>query len=221
MSEVHTLFYHPSFASLAKRIAEHPAYRGRVQLGAIKWKSFADGFPNLHIDDAGVIERSASVTILINFSDPAIIFEQLAVVYALPKMGSPNFRVILPYFSVGTMERVDAFGDIATAMTMARLLSATPLCATGPSTVTIYDIHALQEQFYFGDAVRAQLTSAMGLFLERIGGIKDVSIVFPDDGAQKRFKSVLAAFPHVVCLKASARAREPARASPAPRSNGQ
>ena len=68
------------------------------------------------------------------------------------------------------------------------------LCSTGPSTVTIYDIHALQEQFYFGDAVRAQLKSAMSLLVERASALPDASIVFPDDGAQKRFKSALSAF---------------------------
>ena len=34
-----------------------------------------------------------------------------------------------------------------TARTLAKLLENIPVCRTGPSTVTIYDIHALQEQF--------------------------------------------------------------------------
>lgn len=200
----HILLYHPTFEALAKAVAAHAAAKGKVQLSEIQWKSFADGFPNVKLLDPAVLDRSASVTILINFADPAIIFEQLSVVYALPRMGSRNFRVILPFFSVGTMERVDSFGEIATAMTMARLLSSTPLCATGPSTVTIYDIHALQEQFYFGDAVHAQLQSALDLLTTRIAQLPDkddVAIVFPDDGAAKRFKSALKAYPHVVCLK--------------------
>ena len=33
------------------------------------------------------------------------------------------------------MERVDAGGVVATAMTFARILSSTPACATGPSSV--------------------------------------------------------------------------------------
>ena len=200
----HTLFYHPSFAELAKGIAAHPASQGMIQLSEITWKSFADGFPNLRVQDPSVLEKSKSVSILINFAEPALIFEQLAVVYVLPRMGAPNFRVILPYFSVGTMERVDSFGEVATAMTMARLLSATPLCATGPSTVSVYDIHALQEQFYFGDAVHAQLKTALGLLIRRIDQMPDketVTIVFPDDGAAKRFKSALSGYPHVICLK--------------------
>jgi hypothetical protein len=175
----HTLYYHPSFESLAQKIAA----TGAVTLGKCSWKSFADKFPQLRIEDPRVLERSQSVSILINFADPAIMFEQLAMIYALPRMGAPNFRVILPYFSVGTMERVDSFGEVATAMTIARLLSNTPLCATGPSSVVIYDIHALQEQFYFGDSVHAQLCTAMTLLTERLAKLSDVTIVFPDDGA--------------------------------------
>ena len=73
---------------------------------------------------------------------------------------------------------------------MARILSAVPSCPTGPSTIVIYDIHALQvarvrargrvranpnpnsnahphptpqEQFYFSDTVLVQLKSAVYL----------------------------------------------------------
>ena len=74
-----------------------------------------------------------------------------------------NFRVVCPWFSTGTMERVETLGQIATAKTLASLLSATPHCLTGPPVVTIYDIHALQEQFYFSDNVLVQLKSAVFL----------------------------------------------------------
>ncbi len=197
----HVLFYHPTFERLARAIAEcEPS----VKLSSCSWGTFPDGFPQLRIEDPSVLERSRTVSILINFADPKLIFEQLAIVYTLPRMGARHFRVVLPYFSVGTMERVDALGEVATAMTMARLLSATPLCASGPSTISVYDIHALQEQFYFGDNVHAQLNSALGLLLRRLQSVDDhddVAIVFPDDGAAKRFKSALSAYPHVVCLK--------------------
>ena len=82
-------------------------------------------------------------------------------------------------------------------MTMARLLSAIPMCATGPATLQIIDIHALQEKFYFSDQVLIQLKSAIYLLLEKIKFISDesgedgeiITIVFPDNGASKRFKS--------------------------------
>lgn len=44
------------------------------------------------------------------------------------------------------MERVDAEGQIATAVTFARLLSNIPLTQRGPAKLMIYDIHALQNR---------------------------------------------------------------------------
>ena len=143
---------------VARRTVEHEASRGRIRLGRCQWETFNDGFPNLriHPDDAANLETSTAA-FLGSVADPATIFEQLAVIYAIPRMRASNFRVIMPYFSTGTMERVEAPGQIATAATMARILSAVPHCATGPSSVVIYDIHALQEQFYFSDNVMIEL----------------------------------------------------------------
>jgi len=49
------------------------------------------------------------------------------------------------------MERVDTEGQVATAATMARMLSSIPLSAMGPARVMIFDIHALQvsRRLYF------------------------------------------------------------------------
>jgi len=119
-------------------------------------------------------------------------------------MRARHFRVIVPYFSTGTMERVERPGQVATAATMARILSAVPSCPTGPSTIVIYDIHALQEQFYFSDAVLVQLKSAVYLLKQALATRPDrqtVSIAFPDDGAAKRFKHLVKDFPHIVCIK--------------------
>ena len=46
------------------------------------------------------------------------------------------------------MERVDEEGQVATAMTMARILSAIPLSIMGPSKIMIFDIHSLQVIIY-------------------------------------------------------------------------
>jgi hypothetical protein len=39
---------------------------------------------------------------------------------------------------------VEAEGDVATAVTLARILSSIPLSRGGPTSVVIFDIHALQ-----------------------------------------------------------------------------
>jgi phosphoribosylpyrophosphate synthetase len=49
-----------------------------------------------------------------------------------------------------------------------------------------FDIHALQERFFFdSQRINAELHTAMSLIKEKIP--KDSVIVFPDEGAQKRF----------------------------------
>lgn len=40
--------------------------------------------------------------------------------------------------------QVEAEGDVATAFTLARILSNVPLSRGGPTSVVIFDIHALQ-----------------------------------------------------------------------------
>jgi len=199
------LFYHRSMEALAQRVASHEDYRGRIKLGRITWDTFADGFPNIkvHDEDCSSLEHH-DAAFLASMREPAEIFEQLAILYALPRMRARHFRVFVPYFSTGTMERVDAYGEVATAATMARILSAIPSCPTGPSTVVVYDIHALQEQFYFADTVLVQLKSAVHLLRQRLASLPDkdkVSIAFPDDGAAKRFKRLVSGYPHVVCIK--------------------
>ena len=37
--------------------------------------------------------------------------------------------------------------------TLARMLSVIPLAARGPTQIFIFDIHALQERFYFSDQI--------------------------------------------------------------------
>ena len=142
-------------------------------------RSFADGFPNLFVKDATRI-RNRHVAFLASFHNPGTIFEQISVIYQLPRMFCGSFTLVLPYFPTGTAERVrgsplalqcppacqpscmpcsrmmhclcmcpqvEAEGDVATAFTLARILSNIPLSRGGPTSVVIFDIHALQVCF--------------------------------------------------------------------------
>ena len=217
------LFYAPETERLARKIAAlspsgeagpTPTPRGArtraqaidcrsrllaVSLGDICWAKFSDGFPNLFVNDALEV-RNKHVAFLASFPPPAVIFEQLSIIYALPKLFVSSFTLVLPFFPTGTMERMEvggarglllprsprgcgttaarrveapgsgavkgAFrlrhrharcsgsqneGDVATAFTLARILSNIPLSRGGPTSVVIFDIHALQERFYFDD----------------------------------------------------------------------
>jgi len=96
--------------------------------------------------------RNRHCLFLADFLNPADMFHQLSrtsiplsreshrtssrlfvvlVIYSLPGYWAKSLTIILPYFPTGTMERVDNEGQIATAKTLARMLSAIPLCSSG------------------------------------------------------------------------------------------
>ncbi len=187
----------PQMADLAGHICKikdvcHP--------GEISWQNFKDGFPDIRIKGAPEL-RNSHVVFLASFQHPAEIFRQLSVIYELPRLAIKSLKVVLPYFSTGTMERVDEEGEIATAATLARMLSLIPGTMSGPVQIIIYDIHALQERFYFSDNVVPRLETAIPLLLERIKKIRDVAVAFPDEGAWKRFGRMFEGYPLIIAHK--------------------
>nr|GMD19510.1 ribose-phosphate pyrophosphokinase 4-like [Ipomoea batatas] len=194
------LFYCAEMKDLAERIA---AQSDAIELRSITWRTFEDGFPNLFISNAPGI-RGQHVAFLASFSSPGVIFEQLSVIYALPKLFVSSFTLVLPFFPTGTSERMEDEGDVATAFTLARILSNIPISRGGPTSLVTFDIHALQERFYFGDNILPCFESGIPLLLNRLQQLPDsdnISIAFPDDGAWKRFHKQLQHFPTIVCAK--------------------
>lgn len=194
------LFYCAETQALAEKIA---AESDSIELRTISWGKFPDGFPNIFIPNAQGI-RGQHVAFLASFSSPAVIFEQIPVIYALPKLFVASFTLVLPFFPTGTSERMEDEGDIATAVTLARLLSNIPISRGGPTSLVTFDIHALQERFYFGDNILPCFESGIPLLKRRLQDLPDsdnVAIAFPDDGAWKRFHKSLQHFPTIVCAK--------------------
>jgi phosphoribosylpyrophosphate synthetase len=186
-------------ADMAGRI--QAVYPRDIVLGTVQWTYFRDGFPNIKIENAAGL-RNQHVVFLATLTEPAEVFAQLAVIFELPRYAVRSFKLILPYYPTGTMERVEEEGQIATAATMARLLSDIPLSMSGPAQIVIYDIHALQERFYFSNMVIPRLESAVHLLKNSIRDQKNMAIAFPDEGAWKRFGRLFPEFPQIICLKA-------------------
>ncbi|KAH9320812.1 hypothetical protein KI387_015451, partial [Taxus chinensis] len=134
------LFYFSESHDLACRIA---AESDAIELRSINWRNFADGFPNLFIPNAHGI-RGQHVAFLASFSSPRVIFEQISIIYTLPRMFVSSFTLVLPFFPTGSYERMEEEGDVATAFTLARILSNIPISRGGPTSLVIFDIHALQ-----------------------------------------------------------------------------
>ena len=169
--------------------------------GKIDWETFPDGMPNIFIHEARSLEN-ARVAFIASIGNADELFRQIALLYALASYPIECLRVLIPYFPAGMMDRADAFGQVVTSKAMARIISAIP-----PATrtdITILDIHALQEQYYFGDAVRVRLHSALPMFRDTVlrrEGSAPVTVAFPDDGSRKRFAHDLEAFDPIVCVK--------------------
>ena len=100
-----------------------------------------------------------------------------------------SLTICLPYFPVGTNERVEEEGKVATANTYSALLSNLPAIGK-PTRLMIYDIHTLQNRFYFHSSILASLHTCIPLLLARLKFTNIRCAAFPDDGAAKRFQSL-------------------------------
>ncbi|KAK3264459.1 hypothetical protein CYMTET_26804 [Cymbomonas tetramitiformis] len=188
------LFHSCDGEELAQRIA---ASNPHITLGAVDWRKFEDGFPNLFVEDATDLQNK-HVAFLATFNSPGVIFEQLSIIYALPRMFVASFTLVLPFFPTGTAERMEDEGDVATAAILARILSNIPLSQSGPTKLVIYDIHALQERFYFGDSVLPFFQTGIPLLKRRLLDLEDahnITIAYPDEGAWKRFHNMFIGYP--------------------------
>jgi phosphoribosylpyrophosphate synthetase len=199
------LFYAPEMRQLAEEI-QTCSGQSRMLLGDIEWLDFPDKWPNIFIRHSENI-RHSNVLFLASFHNPLTVFEQISLLYHLPKYLCRSLKILLPYFPTGTMERIQIQGEIATAYSLAQMLSSIPLTRTGPSEIVIFDIHALQNQFYFSSNVIVRLESTVGLLLDEIQHRTDpneqYAIAFPDDGAHKRFACMFdkTDYPIVICSK--------------------
>lgn len=64
-----------------------PSHRG--------FSNFPDGFPNLFVKDA-MRMRNRHVGFLASFGDPSTVFEQISIIYALPRMFIASFTLVRP-----------------------------------------------------------------------------------------------------------------------------
>lgn len=194
---------HSSISGLAEELVRsNPMRYEKIE---VNWKEFESGMPNIFIPEVHRLPQK-NVLLLVNFRSKEILLDQLAVIYAIPRYGCRSFTVCLPFFPTGTMERIDQEGEVATAATLSRMLSATPLTPSGPCKFLIFDIHALQIRFYFQDSILPVLLTAMPLLknvLQKRYKDEKVAIAFPDEGAKKRFGGFFAkeGYPILFCSK--------------------
>ena len=167
----------------------------------IVWDVFKDGWPNIFINDVENKVEGSSVFYIWDISSQEKLFWNISIIQALAWYYAERLNVILPFFPVWTMERVDKEWQIATAKTLFRLLGSTPMAMGWKTKFHFLDIHDLHERFYSSDSVAIKLHTAMDLLKERILDKENIAIAFPDEGAKKRFWKDFKGFEIIECIK--------------------
>lgn len=176
------------FESMAKSLCEKEPQRFSYK--GIAWDKYPDGTDKIKIEGFSPRNEIAGEHILFfaSFHDNDVTMSQFSIFIVLLQSFIESLTIILPYFPVGTNERVEEEGSVATANTFACFISSLPSCGR-PIRLMIYDIHSLAERFYFHNNTIASLHSAVPLLFQRLESTTITSICFPDDGAAKRFRS--------------------------------
>lgn len=193
-----TIIAHPNFQYLANELVEKNPET--LEHGRVDFARFPDGTPNLFIHNVKETIEHRDVTYIGDFSSNENLFEQLALIRWIVDYYANKVRIIVPYFNCGTMERQSKKGEVATARYLADEFSSLPSGRDAKNSLHTFDIHALQERFYFDSrTINAELHTTMSLIKQQIP--KDTVIVFPDEGAAKRFSEDFKEYEKIICSK--------------------
>lgn len=190
-----TIITHPNFDYLWFELAKNNAF----QKAKVRMENFADGWPNIFIEDVKNTTEHKEVVYIWDFSNPSDLFMNFSIIRWILDYYVDELIIILPYFPVWTMERIEEKWEIATAKYFAEILSILPSWRKTKTEIHIFDIHALVERFLFDSRfVNTEIHTAMSILRENI---EWKTIVFPDDWAKKRFWKDFLWFDNIVCLK--------------------
>jgi ribose-phosphate pyrophosphokinase len=114
---------------------------------AVERKSFPDGERYLRV---ATDVRGADVVLLGGTPSDLDWLELYDLGFAISRAGARSLSIVMPYFGYSTMERAVLPGEVVTAKTRARLISAIPPCEGG-TRVILFDLHTDGTEFYFGD----------------------------------------------------------------------
>jgi ribose-phosphate pyrophosphokinase len=138
------LFTIPSYEYLRPRLLA----AGDFEVGEIERKHFPDGerYMRLAADSWG-----RDVVLLGGTPTDLDVLEVYDLGYAISRAGAHSLALVMPYFGYSTMERAVRPGEVVTAKTRARLISAIPPC-DGGLRVFLFDLHTDGIEFYFDDS---------------------------------------------------------------------
>ena len=99
-------------------------YPERFMLHQTSWGKFPDGTDNIEMGGFSPVNRISgeNVLMLASFHNNDVTLSQFSVMVTLLQSFISSLTVVLPFYPVGTMERVTKEGQVATANTYAKYL---------------------------------------------------------------------------------------------------
>ena len=161
---------------------------GGYQKGEVEVKTFPDG------------ERYQRILTHVNERDVIIVggtsgdrdtLELYDLACGMVKHGALSLNLVIPYFGYSTMERGIVPGEVVTAKSRARLLSAIPISAIG-NRVILMDLHSAGIPYYFEGEIIPKHLYAKPVILEaarEVGG-EDFVLASTDAGRAKWVESL-------------------------------
>lgn len=120
---------------------------GDFERGEIEHRTFPDGERYLRV----VTECWGRDVVLLGGTPNDLDWLELYDLgYAISRAGARSLAIVIPYFGYATMERAVKPGEVVTAKTRARLVSAIPPCEGG-TRVFLFDLHTDGIAYYFDD----------------------------------------------------------------------
>ena len=144
---------HPSLVLAIDRyryLRDDLARLSGAEAGEVARDTFPDGERYLRIDSP--IERRDVVLVGGTIDDSATL-ELFDLACAIIECGAHTLTLIIPWFGYATMERATRAGEVVTAKTRARLLSAIPQAGSG-NRVVLFDLHSEGIPHYFEGSLR-------------------------------------------------------------------
>ncbi len=173
-----------------------------VSVSAVDRQDFPDGEHYLRFDLADRFELLGRHVVLVGATESGTNIDELyRLGCAAVKYGAQTLILIIPYFGFSTMERAVKPGEVVSAKTVARMLSAIPRAPQG-NWVLLMDLHASGIVHYFeGDVVALELhaQTTMARAIEALG-LNDLCLASTDMGRAKAVEAFANLFHAPVAL---------------------
>lgn len=170
-------------------MAEAVCRLGGFTRGTIERVEFPDGEHYRRLVE-DVAERR--VVLLAGTVSDADTLELFDLACAAVKYGARALALVIPFYGYSTMERAVKPGEVVTAKTRARLLSAIPSAAEGGNRIVLLDLHSEGIPHYFEGAARPVHLYAKPLIKQAVNELTDGEFVLActDAGRAKWVESL-------------------------------